>query len=128
MNLSCVNEHLRTYAERYVNVVNQYIKTMYTPNFIPSFKRDCYFMLINTLSQFNFWRYIFKIPWYYTHLCFSQVSGFSFLYRNHFSRPPMINLLIKFLILGMLLMNISDYMFILSINILSILCIIIYFS
>jgi hypothetical protein len=54
MNLSCVNEHLRTYAERHVNVVNQYIKTMYTPNFIPSFKRDCYFMLINTLSQFNF--------------------------------------------------------------------------
>jgi hypothetical protein len=54
MNLSCVNEYLRTYAERQVNVVNQYIKTMYTPNFIASFKRDCYFMLINTLSQFNF--------------------------------------------------------------------------
>ena len=54
MNLSCVNEHLRTYAQRPVNVINQYIKTMYTPNFIASFKRDCYFMLINTLSQFNF--------------------------------------------------------------------------
>jgi len=54
MNLSCVNEHLRTYAERHVNVVNQYIKTIYTPNFIPSFKRQRYFMLINTLSQFNF--------------------------------------------------------------------------
>jgi hypothetical protein len=54
MNLSCVNEHLRTYAERHVNVVNQYIKTMYTLNFITSFKQGCYFTLKNTLSQFNF--------------------------------------------------------------------------
>ena len=54
MNLSCVNEYLRTYAQRQVHVINNHITTMYTPNFITSFKQGCYFTLRNTLSLFNF--------------------------------------------------------------------------
>ena len=54
MNLSCVNEYLRTYAQSQVHVINHHITTMYTPNFITSFKQGCYFTLKNTLSNFNF--------------------------------------------------------------------------
>lgn len=54
MNLSSVNQHVRAYAERPVQVINEYIRTMYTPNFITSFKQGSYFMLRNTLSNFNF--------------------------------------------------------------------------
>lgn len=54
MNSSYVNQHIRYHAQRPTHLLNQYIKTMYTPNFLTYFKQDCYFMLRRTLSNFNF--------------------------------------------------------------------------
>lgn len=54
MNLSCVNQYIRSCADRLVEVINNYIKTAYTPNSIDHYKRNLYFKLIYTLSYFNF--------------------------------------------------------------------------
>ncbi len=71
MNLSCVEEHIRVYAERSVKIINDYVKTMYPPyliemfvkdsqlnskrqHFMIAFKQDCYFKLRSTLSGFNY--------------------------------------------------------------------------
>jgi hypothetical protein len=71
MNLSCINEHIRVYAENSVGIINDYVKTMY-PSYLISifvkdsqlkskrqhlliaFKQDCYFKLRSTLSVFNY--------------------------------------------------------------------------
>ena len=62
MNLSCVNEYVRVYAERSVILINNYIRATYSSNlinmfiydnilsqnFINAFIQDCYFKLKNT--------------------------------------------------------------------------------
>ena len=68
MNLSCVNEYVRVYAERSVILINNYIRATYSSNlinmfiydnilsqnFINAFIQDCYFKLKNTISSFNY--------------------------------------------------------------------------
>lgn len=54
MNSSCINQHIKVYAERSIILINNYTKTMYTPDFIDNFRSNCYFKLKSILSAFNF--------------------------------------------------------------------------
>ncbi len=54
MNLSCVNEHIRIYAERTTSLINIYMETIDTTNSIIAFQQNCYFKLRNTLAMFNY--------------------------------------------------------------------------
>jgi hypothetical protein len=54
MNLSCVNEHIRVYADRSAFLMNIYVETTYNLTSIISFQQNCYFKLRNILSSFDY--------------------------------------------------------------------------
>ncbi len=52
MNLSCVNEHIRIYAERIVSEINSYVKFDYTSDI--AFKQRCFYKLSLHVSTFAY--------------------------------------------------------------------------